>query len=154
MVLRGIWAKCLLYWIGVWSKIGGGPLTDSAMIGLAARIVLSQTHEVLNTDSSWSPGFTNIYTQLENVTILRWNSYSHTMFCWMQSYLLQKTDLVCSFGWYHHQGLKSNDTQSWNRADNGWNFAWWGVSGGPRGIITMTSVLMVIVPPWRWWWWW
>ena len=79
MVLRGIWAKCLLYWIGVWSKIGGGPLTDSAMIGLAARIVLSQTHEVLNTDSSWSPRFTNIYTQLENVTILRWNSYSHTI---------------------------------------------------------------------------
>ena len=78
MVLRGIWAKCLLYWIGVWSQIGGGPLTDSAMIGLAARIVLSQTHEVLNTDSSWSPGFTNIYTQLENVTVLRWNSYSHT----------------------------------------------------------------------------
>ena len=41
-----------LYGIAEGSEIGRRPLTDSPIIGMATRIVLSLTHEVLNTGIS------------------------------------------------------------------------------------------------------
>ena len=74
------------------SEIGRWPVTDRPIIGMATRIVLSQTHEVLNTD-------TRIHKYLHTIGKchhfkMKQFQYTINQCFWMQSYLLQKKEIL------------------------------------------------------------